>query len=99
PEPEVAGERSRFVAHAFLEAAVAADHEHVVVDRRAAEPLAQVRLGQSDADTVRESLSERARRHLHTRGVPVLGMTGRLRTPLPELAAVVVLDAERHEVY
>ena len=59
-EAEVAGERRRLVAHALFEAAVAADHEHVVVDDLGAEPRAEVRLGEADADPVGEALAERA---------------------------------------
>ena len=72
----MAGERRRLVADALLEAAVAADHERVVVDDLGAEPGAQVGLGEADADAVGEALAERtggdldARRCAGTRGGP-----------------------------
>ena len=60
-EPQVAGQRRRLVADALLEAAVAADHERVVVDDLGAELVAQPALGQAHADAVGDALAERAR--------------------------------------
>ncbi len=85
-QPEVTGDRRRLVADALLEVAVAAEHERVVVDDLLAEPGAQVRLGETDADAVGEALTERTGGDLDTGHVRVLGVTGRLRAPLAEVA-------------
>ena len=97
-EPKMPGERRRFVADALHEVAVAADREHVVVAELGAEPVAQVLLGQRDADRVADALTEWARRHLDAARVSHLGVTRGLRTPLPEVAQIVELEAEAAEV-
>ena len=97
-EPEVAGERRGLVAHALLEVAVAADREDVVVGDVGPEALAQVRLGERDADAVGDALAERPGGDLDARGVPVLGVARRARAPLPELLEVVELEPEAGEV-
>ena len=97
-EPEVTGERRRLVADALREAAVARDHERVVVGELAAEPLAQVGLGERDADRVGDALTERSGGDLDPGGVAVLGVARRTRSPLPELLEVAQLEAVAGEV-
>ncbi len=82
----------------FLEASVTGDREHAVVADLRAEPLAEVRLGERDADTVREALAERPRRDLDAGGVAVLRVPGCTRPPLPELLEVGELEAVAGEV-
>ena len=96
-EPEVTRERCRLVAHALFEATVAAGREHVVIDHTGAVPRPEVRLRERDADPVGESLPERAGGDLDSRGVPVLGVTGGARSPLPQRLDVVELEAEAGE--
>ena len=97
-EAEVAGERCGLVRHAFHEAAVAGDHERVVVDGTGAEALAEDALGERHADRVGEALPERAGGDLDACGVPGLGMTWRGGTPLAEGLDVVELEAVAGEV-
>ncbi len=58
-EALVPGERRRLVTDALHEAAVAGDHERVVVDHVVAELRAQAALGDRHADCVGEALTER----------------------------------------
>ena len=80
-EAEVTGERSRFVAHALFEAAVAAGREHVVVDDAGAEAGPQVRFRERDADAVGEALAQRPGGDLDARGVAVLRVPRACATP------------------
>ena len=75
-EAEVPGERRRLVAHALLEAAVAADHEHVVVDDVGTEALAEVALGEADAHAVAEPCPSGPVVTSTPGRVPVLGVAG-----------------------
>ena len=91
----MAGERSRFRAHAFHEAAVAADRVDVVVEDREAglvvarrEPL----LRDGHAHARRDALPERAGRRLDARHQVILGMAGRLAADLAEALDVVERD-------
>ena len=84
-EAEVPGERRRFVAHALLEVAVAADTNMWWSVDLGAEPRAEVGLGETDADAVGEALAERPGGDLDAGGVPVLGVTGGARAPLAEV--------------
>ena len=68
-EPLVAGERGGLVADALHEAAVAGDHERVVVDDVVAELRAQAPLGDRHADGVGEALAERPGGDLDAGGV------------------------------
>ena len=63
-EPEMAGQRDRFLADAFHQAAVAADHIGVVIDDVVAEAGASMALGERHADRLAEALAERAGRGL-----------------------------------
>ena len=81
----MAGERGGLVADALHEAAVAGDHEGVVVARLGAEVGPQVALGDGHADRVGEALAERAGRDLDAGGVVHLGVAGRGGAPLAEL--------------
>ena len=93
-EPEVAGERRRFVADALHEAAVAGDDVGVVIDELAAEAFAQHALGDGHADGVAEALAEWPGGDLDARGVAGLGVArgarvvGAERLDVGELQAV-----------
>ena len=91
-EPQVAGERRGFGAHAFHQVAVADDRVRRVVDDGEARTVVsggELRLGDRHADGVRQPLAERARRHLDARRVSALRMPGCLAIPLAELLDVV----------
>ncbi len=92
------GERGGLVTDALHEVAVTADAEHVVVAQLGTEPGAQVLLVDRHADRVRETLPERTGGDLDALRVPVLGVPGRTRPELPELAEVVELEAVSREV-
>ena len=92
----VARERDRLVRHALLQAAVAAEHDDVVVDDRVlrgvqGRPRELGRRGHADA--VADALAERARRRLDARRPAELGVAGRLRVLHAE-----VLDLLHREV-
>ena len=87
------GERRRFVRDALHEAAVAGDHEGVVVLGLGAEAGAQIGFGDRHADGVGEALSERPGGDLDTGGVARLGVAGRRGVPLSELLQVVEFEA------
>lgn len=72
----MAGERGSFVAHALHEATVAGDHEHVMIDHRFAEGCPKMFFGNRHSHRVGESLTERTRGHLDTRGVAHFRMAG-----------------------
>ena len=86
------------MADALHQAAVAGDHEHVVVAQLGTEPGPEVGLGDGHADGVAEALTERTRGDLDTRGVVDLGMAGGAGFPLPERPQVVELEPETGEV-
>ncbi len=88
-EAEMAGERRGLVADALHEIAVAAEDEGVVVDDLGSEPGPEHALGDSHADTVGETLTERPGRDLDARYQADLGMTGRAAVELAEVAQVV----------
>ena len=98
-ELEVAGERRGFVADALHEVAVAADAEHVVVAhaRHRSAPAGASRRSRCPT-AFGDALTERAGRDLDALRVAVLGVAGRARAPLAELAEVVELEAEAGEV-
>ena len=73
----MARERRGLVADAFLEIAVTADREHVVVADLGAEALAQVRFRDRHAHTVGEALAERTGRDLDAAGVQALRVARR----------------------
>ena len=84
----MAGERRRFRADAFHQAAVAADRVDVVVEDREVglvvarrEPLLRDR----HADARRDALAQRSRRRLHARHEVVFGMTRRVAADLAEV--------------
>ena len=68
-EPEMAGQRGGLVRHALHHASVTGDHVGVVVDRVAAEPLAEDPFGERHPDRVRKPLTERTGRDLDPCGV------------------------------
>ena len=79
------GERSRLVADAFHEAAIAGDGVGPVVDGPVAEARIQQALGQRHADGVAEPLAERSRRRLDPGGVAEFRMAGRAAAELAEV--------------
>ena len=100
-QPEVAGERRRFLADALHHVAVRADRVDVVIDELpagAVEAVRQEALGDRHADRVCESLPERAGRDLDARGVSALGVPGRARPPLAELLEVVEAEVVTAQV-
>ena len=92
-QAEMARQRRGLVADALHHAAVAGDHERVVVLRVVAETGAQAALGDRHADRVAEALSERPGGDLDADGVAGLGVTGRAGVPLAEVAQVVEFEA------
>ena len=101
-QPEVARERCGLVADALHHAAVTGDDERVVVLCVVAEAGAQTALGDRHADRVAEALTERTGGDLDGGGVAGLGVPGRARLPLAEVAQVVEFEAgtrqEQHRV-
>ena len=94
-ELQVAGQRRRFRADAFHQAAVAADGVDVViedVEARLVEPIGQPLLADGHAHARRDALPERARRGFDSRDQVVLRMPRRVAADLAEVADVV----ERH---
>jgi hypothetical protein len=91
----VARERGGLGGDALLQVAVRDDAPDGVVEGRLAlrrlgvEQTALVAGGHRHAHRVRDTLPERAGRGLHARGVPVLGVTRRLRTVRAERLQVV----------
>ena len=80
----MSGQRNRLVAKAFHQAAVAGDHIGIVIDEIVAEARIQQPLGQRHADRRRNALPQRSGGGLDARRMAVFGMTGCLRSPLPE---------------
>ncbi len=94
-QAEVAGERCRFGADAFHQAAVAADRVDVVVEHleaRAVVAVGEPPLADRHADAGRDALAQRAAGRLHTGHQAVFGMPGRLAAKLTEPADVVERD-------
>ena len=95
----MAGERRGLVADALHEAAVAGDHERVVVDELGAEAVAQHALGDRHADGVAEALAERPGGDLDARRCGAAsGWPGVRELPLAEGLDVVELEAVAGEV-
>ena len=83
-EPEMAGQRDRLVAEALHQAAVACDHIGEVIDAVVAEARIHQPFGERHADCRGDALPERPGGGLDARRVAILGMSRRLRSPLPE---------------
>ena len=91
-ELQMAGERDRFLADAFHEAAIAAEHISVMIDEVFAEARCLQPFGERHADGIAEPLAERPGRHFDAVGVATLGMAGATAAELAE-----ILDlAHRH---
>jgi hypothetical protein len=91
-EPEVAGDRSRFLADPLHQVAIGADRVRAVVDELvpwAVEALREETLGERETDGVADALPERTGRHLDARRVAALRVPGRTRAPLAELLQIV----------
>ena len=91
-ELQMAGDRRRFVGHAFHQIAVAALHPHAVIEQREAglvvpggEPL----LGDRHADTVAATLPQRPGRCFDAGGVLNLRMSRRAAAPLAKVAELI----------
>ena len=78
------GERDRLVADPLHQAAVAGDHIGEMIDAIVAEPRVHQPLGQRHADGGGDALPERPGGRLDARRVAILGMSRRLRSPLPK---------------
>ena len=87
------GERRRLVGDPLHEAAVAGDHEGVVVLGLGTESGAQTGFGDRHADCIGEALAERPGGDLDPCGVTRFGVAGRRRVPLAELLQVVEFEA------
>jgi hypothetical protein len=74
----MAGQRDGFLADAFHEAAIARDHIGLVVDEIVAEARVEVSLGHRHADSVGETLAQRAGRGFNAGSVTVFGVAGGL---------------------
>jgi hypothetical protein len=75
-ELEVAGERDRFLADAFHQAAVAGEHIGVVIDQIGAEISGKLAFGDRHADGIGKALAERAGGRLDACGVAIFRMAG-----------------------
>ena len=82
---EMTGQRNRFLADAFHQAAVAGDDIGVMIDEVITEMRIHDALGQRHAHGVGKPLPQRTRRRFDTGGVAVFRMTGRPRTELAEI--------------
>ena len=89
-EPQMTGERDRFVADALHEVAVRGKHVGVVIDEFAAKLGAKMCLRNGHAHRVGEALAKRPGGGLDARRVKVLRMPGRFRAELAE--ALDLLD-------
>ena len=89
-QPQMAGERDRFLADAFHQVAVGGEHISGVIDDIAAEHRGEVALGDRHADRIGEALAERPGGGFDAGRVRVLGMAGRERAELTE--ALDLLD-------
>ncbi len=88
-EPPRAGERAGLVRNAFHQAAVAQEHVRVVIDDRVArrvEFVGEQRFGQRQAHGIGEPLAQRPGGGFDAGCCAGLGMPGRLRMQLPEVA-------------
>ncbi len=83
-EPPVAGERDRFLRHAFHQIAVGAKHIGVMLDDLLAELRRQHLLRQRHADRGRNPLAKRTGGGLHSLGAEILGVARGERIDLPE---------------
>ena len=83
-ELQVAGERDRFLADAFHEAAVTGKHVGVVVLQFGAELVFQLLFGERHADGSRNTLAERTGGRFDAGGVAIFRVAGSLGTELTE---------------
>ena len=97
-EPEVTGERSRFVADALHEVAVAAKGKRVMVTDPGAELVPEETLSEREPDTLREALPKRPGRHLDARRVVNLRVPRCARAELAELPKILELEAVAGEI-
>jgi hypothetical protein len=91
-QAQVAGKARGLAGHAFHQVAVAAEAPDRVVhdlEARPVEALRQHPLGARHADGVAEALAQGTGGGLDTGGVAALGVAGRLRVPLAEVADLV----------
>ena len=88
-EPEMPGQRNRFVAETLHQAAVAGDDISIVIDELVAEARVDQALRQRHADRGGDPLPERPRRGLDAGRMAVFGMARRLRSPLPECLELI----------
>ena len=83
-EPQMSGQRNRFVAEALHQAAVAGDHIGIVIDEIVAETRIQQAFGQRHADRRRNALPQRSGGRLDAGRMAIFGMARGFRSPLPE---------------
>ena len=91
-ELQVAGERDRFLADAFHEAAVTDEGIGVVLDEVGAELVAQLALGDRHADGIGDALAERTRGRLDAGGVAIFRVAGGAGAELAEILDLVDRD-------
>ena len=91
-QPEVAGERDRFLGHALHQAAVAAQHVGVVVDEIIAEGGVHDALAKREADAVGKALAERTGGRLDAGSVAVFRVAGGARAELAEMLDLIDVD-------
>ena len=103
-QPLVPGERAHLVADALLDVAVGAHHVDVMVEHALAVRRLRVEqaplppCGHRHADRVAEPLPERAGGGLDPGGVPVLGVAGGQRVPLPQRLEILQAQAVAGQV-
>src|SRR6516225_10692845 len=78
----MAGERNRFLADALHEIAVGREHKGCVINEFGAEGRGEMAFRDRHADSIGETLAERAGRRLDAWRVAVLGMAWRQRAKL-----------------
>ena len=81
-------EGCRFGGDAFHHVAVGHNRIRKMIDNRMFGTIVargKIRFGNRHADAIRKTLTERTRRHIHTRRESVFGMPGRERIPLTKI--------------
>ena len=88
-KPHMPGERYRFLAHTFHEAAVTTEDPDPVIDEIIAEFGIEHPFGERHADRRRDALAERPARRLDARHMTIFGMAGGARMRLAEALQLV----------
>ena len=91
-ELQMPGQRDRFMADAFHEAAIASNNPGLVIDKIIPEARVQMPLRDRHADGCRDALAKRPRRRLDARRHEIFWMARRLCAQLAEIADVIAAD-------